>query len=98
MQRRLVENFTFTLEWGTHGAGHIPVVFPLHAAYSALRHFSNYETNLYEIHDHQICNLLKYGNLKKVQNILGEGGQIKYGLFPLFVTFFYMHASLSEAV
>ena len=53
---------------------------------------------LYEIHDHQICNLLKYGKLKKVQNILGEGDQIKYGLFPLFVTFFYMHASLSEAV
>ena len=36
MQRRLVKNFTFILEWGQ---GHIPGIFPLHAAYSALRHF-----------------------------------------------------------
>ena len=47
MQRRLVQNFTSILEWGkglvywrsTHGAGHIPGIFSLHAAYSALRHF-----------------------------------------------------------
>ena len=32
----------------------ISVVFSLKIS------FSNYETNLYEIHDHQICNLLKY--------------------------------------
>ena len=49
MQRRLVQNFTSILEWGkglvywrsTHGAGHIPGIFSLHAAYSALRHFSS---------------------------------------------------------
>ena len=41
MQRRLVQNFTFILEWGqgtcslTHGAGHIPGIFSLNAAYSA---------------------------------------------------------------
>ena len=34
MQRRLVQNFIFILEWG-----HIPGIFSLHAAYSALRHF-----------------------------------------------------------
>ena len=47
VQRQLVQNFTFTLEWGKglvhwlsrHGAGHIPGIFFLHAAYSALRHF-----------------------------------------------------------
>ena len=47
MQRRLVQKFTFILEWGqglvywrsTHCTGHIPGIFPLHAAYSALRHF-----------------------------------------------------------
>ena len=46
-QRRLVQNFTFLLEWGqgtfsctsTRGTGHIPGIFSLHAAYSALRHF-----------------------------------------------------------
>ena len=35
----------------------ISVVFSLKIS------FSNYETNLYEIHNHQICNLLKYCNL-----------------------------------
>ena len=47
MQRRLVQNFTFILEWSkglvhwwsTQGAGHNPIFFSLHAAYSALRHF-----------------------------------------------------------
>ena len=47
MQRQLVQNFTFILEWGkglvhwrsTHGAGHIPGILSLHAAYSALRNF-----------------------------------------------------------
>ena len=47
MQRRLVQDFTFILEWGqgtsllttTCGAGYIPGIFSLHAAYSALRHF-----------------------------------------------------------
>ena len=35
----------------------ISVVFSLKIS------FSNYETNLYEIHGHQICNLLKYCNV-----------------------------------
>ena len=47
MQRRLVQNFKFILEWSqgtcygrsTHCGGHIPGIFPMHAAYSALRHF-----------------------------------------------------------
>ena len=48
MQIRLVQNFTVIFEWGkglvlwrsTHGTGHIPGIFSLHAGYSALRHFS----------------------------------------------------------
>ena len=47
MQRQLVQNFTFILEWGkglvhwqsTHSTWHIPGIFFLHAACSALRHF-----------------------------------------------------------
>ena len=45
MQRQMVQNFTFILEWGqgtcslTHGAGHVPGIFSLHGAYSALQHF-----------------------------------------------------------
>ena len=41
MQRQLVQNFTFILEFGqgtcslTHGAGHIPGIFSLNAAYSS---------------------------------------------------------------
>merc|ERR1711875_126900 len=47
MQRRLVQNFTFILEWG-HGTCSLTKhtwrlansgIFSLHAAYSALRHF-----------------------------------------------------------
>ena len=35
-----------------------------------------------------------FPKFKKVQNILGEGGQEDGGLFPLFVTFFNSEASL----
>ena len=39
MQRRLVQNFTFILEWG-QGTKHTRRwAYSLHSAYSALRHF-----------------------------------------------------------
>ena len=34
--------------------------------------FLNYETNLYEIYDHQICNLLKYCKKYLVQTFSGS--------------------------
>ena len=39
--------------WSTHGAGHIPDIFSLHAAYSALRHFFNIHT---QCNKHNMCN------------------------------------------
>ena len=52
-----MQNFTLTLEWGkglvhwqsTHCAEHIPRFFPLHAAYSALRHFLSFLCIIYSV-------------------------------------------------
>ena len=67
MQRRLVQNFTFISEWGlgtcllTKHTLHIPGIFPLHAAYSALRHFFANLLILIELTDSTI----KYSDIPK---------------------------------